>query len=108
MPEANSPDPLPQRRHPRLSLDNYTAPGAICSITIAVKERRLIFSTQRAAWSFGVEGAFWQKSYWDHLLRADAQVERVVEYVLQNPVRRGLVADWREYAFCGSLVFDLG
>lgn len=62
---------------------------------------------QRAAWSLGSHGAFWQKSFWDHFLRADEQVEIAVEYVLNNPVRAGLVPHWREYPFAGSLVFTL-
>jgi putative transposase len=62
---------------------------------------------QRAAWERGVVGAFWQKSFWDHFLRTDEDLERVVAYVLSNPVRRGLVKDWREYPFAGSLELNL-
>ena len=63
---------------------------------------------QRAAWGHGVAGAFWQTGFWDHVLQQDEQVDAVVRYVLHNPVRGGLVASWRDYPFCGSLVFDLG
>jgi len=35
----------------------------------------------------------------------EEQVERVVEYVLDNPIRAGLVTSRREYAFSGSLVY---
>lgn len=62
---------------------------------------------QRAAWALGTHGAFWQKSFWDHFLRADEQVEAVVSYVLNNPVRAGLATHWREYPFAGSLAIDL-
>lgn len=62
---------------------------------------------QREAWRHGVQGAIWQKSFWDHLLRADEQVEVVVGYVLRNPMRRGLVDDWHDYPFCGSFELDL-
>ena len=63
---------------------------------------------QREAWRLGVTGAFWQLSFWDHFLRGDERLELVIEYVLNNPVRSGLVARWRDYPFSGSLVFDLG
>ncbi len=63
--------------------------------------------SQRAAWTRGVEGSFWQKRFWDHFLRAEEQVEQVVQYVLNNPVRRGLVEHWSVYPFSGSLVFPL-
>lgn len=62
---------------------------------------------QRAAWGCGVNGSFWQKSFYDHFLRAEEQVESVVEYVLNNPVRQGLVERWSDYQFCGSLVLEL-
>jgi REP-associated tyrosine transposase len=137
---------LPERRRCRLPLHNYATLGNICSITIAVRDRRPIFAraevaesavkvledhaektgvpvyaycfmpdhvhlvvepsaecdlvtfvgqfknlAQRAAWTLGVEGAFWQKGFFDHFLRREEQLERVVAYVVENPVRRGLV-----------------
>ena len=42
-------------------------------------------------------GAVWQEESFDHVLRCSEGLEAKVEYVLQNPVRKGLVADWREY-----------
>jgi len=43
------------------------------------------------------DGAVWQEESFDHVLRCSEGLDAKVEYVLQNPVRRGLVADWREY-----------
>jgi hypothetical protein len=63
--------------------------------------------TQREAWRFGVEGAFWQTSFWDHFIRDDERIETVVEYVLSNPVRSGLVERWWDYRFSGSIVFEI-
>jgi transposase IS200 family protein len=62
---------------------------------------------QRKAWRLGVEGAFWQASLWDHFLRGDERLEQVVEYVMNNPVRSGIVARWWEYRFSGSTVFEI-
>ncbi|MDO8691022.1 MAG: transposase [Dehalococcoidia bacterium] len=152
------------KRHKRIRLDAglYSQPGAICSVTVAVKARQPIFAdalvassavdilhsqaertgvpvyafcvmpdhihlvlgpsagcdimtfvgqfknlVQRAAWSHGVKGAFWQTSFWDHFLRADEGLEQVVEYVFNNPVRRGLAGERSEYPFSGSLVFRM-
>ena len=33
----------------------------------------------------------------DHVLRSSEYLDQKVLYVLNNPVRRGLVADWSEY-----------
>ena len=45
----------------------------------------------------GMHGAVWQEESFDHVLRCSEGLDAKVEYVLQNPVRKGLVADWRQY-----------
>ena len=62
---------------------------------------------QREAWRRDIKGTFWQTSFWDHVLRGDERVEPVVEYVVNNPVRSGLVERWCDYRFSGSSVFGL-
>ncbi len=41
----------------------------------------------------------WHVSYYDHILRKEESIERVAMYILGNPVRKGLVSDYREYPF---------
>ena len=43
------------------------------------------------------QGPAWQEESFDHVLRSSEGLEAKIEYVLQNPVRKGLRADWREY-----------
>ncbi len=159
---AHHSQPLWKRKRKRLDASAYAQPGAVCSLTAAVKDHLPVFANaavaatavdvlrahaaktgtpvyaycvmpdhihlvvgpssscdittfvgqyknlaQRAAWSCGVEGSFWQKSFWDHFLRIEEGLQEIVDYVLYNPVRRGLVEEWRDYPFCGSLVFEL-
>ena len=80
-------------------------PSSTCDIITFVGQFKNL--TQRAAWRLGVSGAFWQPRFWDHFLRRDEDVEVAVRYVLNNPVRRGLVEQWLGYPFGGSLVFQL-
>lgn len=49
----------------------------------------------------------WQSSYYDHVIRKEEGVENAVRYMLNNPVRKGLVKDYWEYPFSGSFVFDI-
>ncbi len=42
-------------------------------------------------------GALWQRDSFDHLIRHDESLQKKREYIANNPVRAGLVADWREY-----------
>ncbi len=41
-------------------------------------------------------GTVWQEESFDHVLRSSEGLDAKVEYVLQNPVRKGIVKDWRE------------
>jgi REP element-mobilizing transposase RayT len=50
--------------------------------------------------------SLWQESYFDHVLRDDEELNRAVRYVLENPVRKGLVRAFDEYPFSGSDVFS--
>jgi hypothetical protein len=42
-------------------------------------------------------GGVWQEESFDHVLRSSEGLDAKVNYVLQNPVRKGLAKDWREY-----------
>jgi putative transposase len=55
----------------------------------------------------GNEHSFWQRSYYDHALRKEEDLRRVAEYILNNPVRAGLVGRFKEYEACGSLEFSV-
>jgi len=61
----------------------------------------------RIAWSYSYQGGIWQTSFYDHFLRKDDDCREVARYIIQNPVRKGMVENWRDYEFCGSLVHDL-
>jgi len=52
------------------------------------------FSASRANRMLGRTGPFWQREYYDHLVRDGQDFDRVVQYVLDNPEKAGLV-DWR-------------
>lgn len=43
------------------------------------------------------EGAFWQPESYDHVVRNAAEMERIVAYILENPVQAGLAADWQQW-----------
>jgi putative transposase len=62
------------------------------------------------------EKGIWQRRYWEHLIRDDADLERHLDYIHFNPVKHGHVArviDWphssfHHYVAKGSLPADWG
>jgi REP element-mobilizing transposase RayT len=52
------------------------------------------------------EGQLWQRENYDHAVRDEAEWLRTMAYVVNNPVKAGLVRDWREwrYSYCRLLV----
>ncbi len=48
------------------------------------------------------ERGIWQRRFWEHAIRDDADLERHVDYIHYNPVKHGLVscvADWPHSSF---------
>jgi REP element-mobilizing transposase RayT len=54
------------------------------------------FSTH-AARRTGHKGRLWQRSFYDHVVRRNEGCREIARYILANPVRAGLVNDWRGY-----------
>lgn len=53
----------------------------------------------RQAWQYGYRGSFWQTSFFDHFLRKEENINTVVRYILNNPVRAKLASYWWEYPY---------
>lgn len=48
------------------------------------------------------ERAFWQRRFWDHVIRDDQDLVNHIEYIHYNPVKHGLVTapkDWKYSSF---------
>jgi len=49
----------------------------------------------------------WQKGSWDRIARSIHEEAHLAWYLVNNPVRAGLVADWTDYPFTGAIGLDL-
>jgi REP element-mobilizing transposase RayT len=63
--------------------------------------------TYRARRGLGKLEPMWQRSFFDHALRRDEDLQKAAEYILNNPVRDRLVKARRDYPLCGSFEFDV-
>jgi putative transposase len=62
----------------------------------------------RIGWKCGIKGSLWQRRSYDHILRKEEDLEETSKYIVNNPVRRGIVEEWAQYPFSGYLDnFDL-
>jgi putative transposase len=52
-------------------------------------------------------GKLWQRYGFEHTLRDDEAALSVARYILENPVRAGLVRRVQDYPFCGSLMYPV-
>ncbi len=49
----------------------------------------------------------WQPGYYDRVLRRDEDLQEVLKYIFNNPVRKGLVGHYGDYRYLGSLALDV-
>ncbi len=57
------------------------------------------YTTTQLWWKMGGTGQLWQRSSYDRVIRYNKSIEPAVYYVLNNPVRKGLVQDWQQYPY---------
>jgi len=57
--------------------------------------------TTHESWSYGHRGKLWQRSFYDHIVRISEYISEIMDYIVHNPVRWGLVEHWEMYPYCG-------
>ena len=41
----------------------------------------------------------WHKNFYDHIVRKEESLLKIAEYIVNNPVRKGMVSEWEEYPY---------
>ncbi|MEQ8169312.1 MAG: transposase [Candidatus Eremiobacterota bacterium] len=49
----------------------------------------------------------WQKSYYDRIVRKYEDIDNICRYIIKNPVRRGIVKDYKGYNFSWCKYFSV-
>ena len=47
--------------------------------------------------ALGIRGRIWQARFYDHVVRAEEDLRKEAEYIVNNPVRKGLVTSADDY-----------
>lgn len=45
------------------------------------------------------KGSFWQSESYDHIVRDEDELKRIIKYVLFNPVKANLVTKWEDWVY---------
>ena len=87
--------------HLHLLVGGSTGPARLATFAQRAKQLSGYYGRRRLG------GPIWQAGYFERVLREDEDTRSVVEYILANPVRGGLVANPGDYRFSGSGVCSL-
>jgi REP element-mobilizing transposase RayT len=47
----------------------------------------------------GQHGDFWQHESYDHVVRNENEFQRILTYIIENPVKAGLVKEWQQWPY---------
>ncbi|HEY7097951.1 MAG TPA: transposase [Terriglobales bacterium] len=78
---------MPNHVHVVLKLERHTALSSVLHSWKSFTAKKINETLNRG-------GEFWQREYYDHVVRNEADLERVVRYVVENPVKAKLHG-WR-------------
>ncbi|TAE05655.1 MAG: hypothetical protein EAZ95_19720 [Bacteroidetes bacterium] len=48
----------------------------------------------------GRQGTFWQEESFDRVIRNDKELQNILNYTIQNPVKAGIVEHWQDFPHC--------
>jgi len=57
------------------------------------------FTTTQVWWKQGGKGPLWQRSSYDRVIRYNQSIQQAASYILDNPVRKGIVKQWKDYPY---------
>jgi len=49
----------------------------------------------------GIKSDIWQRNFYEHIIRKEESLIQKAKYILDNPVRKGIIEDWEKYSFSG-------
>jgi putative transposase len=61
------------------------------------------WSSKEICFLLGMQAPLWQKEFFDHLIRSNESYSEKWEYIIQNPVRGGLVIDENDWEYAGYI-----
>jgi len=83
--------------HLHLLVEGKTEDADMTKFAVVFKQKTAFQFRQR-------HGAkLWQPGYYERVMRKDEATLAVARYIIENPVRKGIVDDYAQYPYSGSL-----
>ena len=77
---------------------NTEASYSLCYNTLSsIMQSLKGYTAWKANRLLGRSGAFWHHESYDHAVRNASEWQRIITYVLNNPVKAGLVDEWEKW-----------
>ncbi len=80
---------MPDHIHFAACLQKITLPALMHSLKS--------FTSNKINGLLGREGPLWEPQYYDHAIRTEDELKECLDYCLRNPVRKGLVDNFKNY-----------
>jgi len=84
--------------HLHLAISPSLQSGSISKILQGFKSY-----TTRIAWKYNIKGKLWQRSFHDHIGRKRENIFKICQYILTNPIRKGLAERIEDCKYSGLL-----
>lgn len=88
---------------PPAQTDSLRNPGEKSVLSVIMQSLKG-YTARKCNLALGKSGQFWQHESFDHVVRDQAEWERTINYVLNNPVKARLVKEWQDWkwSYCRS------
>jgi REP element-mobilizing transposase RayT len=78
---------------------HFLARPAVAGISVIDLVSRFKGKSTRVAWQHGHQGVLWQRRWFDHIVRRSESLATIVRYIIDNPVRKGIVPVASDYCW---------
>lgn len=97
---------MPNHVHWILSPKRTEDMGKLDSDLIRIVQGLKSFTSHEANRVLKRKGAFWEREYYDHLVRSSEEFARLIIYTVENPVKAGLCKKWQDWKWtaCSQVI----
>lgn len=80
--------------------------GKLDSALIQIVHGLKSFTAHQANKELNRNGPFWNREYYDHLIRSSEEFARLIIYTIENPVKAGLCKNWQDWPWteCSEII----